>query len=213
MLPFSEGSSAVIRTGYLFASLPMAAGGLLMWLNWSWAAVVCFVLAGFVLYFFRDPERVVPVVAGAIVSPADGRVLEVESVAEEGVARTKVSIFMSLFDVHVNRAPIAGSITQVRYCPGKFRIASSSRAAHENEQNVVRIEGANTSVTFKQIAGILARRIEFWKKSGDQVARGERVGIIRFGSRVEVLLEPRCQVRVRPGAHVRAGTSILAILE
>ncbi len=203
----------MVRTGYLFASLPVAAGGLSLWLGWSWAAAVCFVLGGFVLYFFRDPEREVPVIAGAIVSPADGRVLGIESLEEEGAVHTRISIFMSLFDVHVNRAPIAGAITQVRHCPGKFRIASSARAGRENEQNVVSIEAAHTSLTFKQIAGILARRIEFWKQPGDQVARGERVGMIRFGSRVEVLLEPRCQVRVRPGAHVRAGTSILAILE
>lgn len=203
----------MVRTGYLLASLPMAAGGLLMWIGWSWVAAICFVLSGFVLYFFRDPERVIPVVAGAIVSPADGRVLEVESVEEEGVARLKISIFMSLFDVHVNRAPIAGSITQVRHCPGRFRIASSARAGHENEQNVVRIEDACTSVTLKQIAGILARRIEFWKKPGEQVARGERVGMVRFGSRVEVLLEPHYRLCVRPGQHVRGGASILAILE
>lgn len=203
----------MVRTGYLFGSLPVAAGGLLMWIGWSWVAVACFILGGLVLYFFRDPERVIPAVAGAVVSPADGRVLGVERVEEEGVARLKISIFMSLFDVHVNRAPIAGSIIQVRHCPGRFRIASSARAGHENEQNVVRIEGAYTSVTFKQIAGILARRIEFWKKPGDQVARGERVGMIRFGSRVEVLLEPRCQLCVRPGQHVRGGASILAILE
>jgi len=203
----------MVRTGYLFASLPIAAAGLSLWLGWSWAAAVCFILGGFVLYFFRDPERVVPAVAGAIVSPADGRVLGIEPAEEEGLARTKISIFMSLFDVHVNRAPIAGAITQVRYCPGKFRIASSARAGRENEQNIVRIEGGYTSLTLKQIAGILARRIEFWKQSGDQVMRGERVGMIRFGSRVEVLLEPRCQVRVRPGEHVRAGTTILASLE
>ncbi|MFQ5817135.1 MAG: phosphatidylserine decarboxylase [Terriglobia bacterium] len=176
-------------------------------------AGVCFVLGGFVLYFFRDPERTIPTGPGVIVSPADGRVLAVETVLAGNEQRTKVSIFLSLFDVHVNRAPIAGTIRQLEHRPGKFHPAVAARAGQRNEQNIVTIEGEQTRVTFKQIAGILARRIEFWKKVGDQLARGERVGMIRFGSRVEVLLEPRCRVRVRPGEQVRGGSSILAILE
>lgn len=203
----------MVRTGVLFASPPLLAGGLLWW--WGQAALgwVCLALAGFVAYFFRDPERKVPSLPGAIVSPADGRVLAVEPVVEGDVACTRVSIFLSLFDVHVNRAPIAGKVGEVEYRPGKFHVASASRAGAENEQNIVTIEGDGTRVTFKQIAGILARRIEFWKKVGDSLARGERLGMIRFGSRVEVYLEPRCQIRVRPGEHVRGGSSILAILE
>lgn len=203
----------MVRTGIVFSSFPLVAGGLFLGFGHPALAGVGFVLAGFVLYFFRDPERAIPTQPGAIVSPADGRVLAVESVGEGNERRTKVSIFLSLFDVHVNRAPIAGTIRQLQYQPGKFHLATAARAAQENEQNIVTMEGDGTRVTFKQIAGILARRIEFWKKVGDQLQRGERVGMIRFGSRVEVLLDPRCQVRVRPGEQVRGGSSILAILE
>ncbi|MFQ5926092.1 MAG: phosphatidylserine decarboxylase [Terriglobia bacterium] len=203
----------MIRTGIFLASLPLGTGGLLLGFGHPVPAGVCFALAGFVLYFFRDPERTIPTGPGVIVSPADGRVLAVESVGEGNEQRTKVSIFLSLFDVHVNRAPIAGTIRQREYRPGKFHVAVAVRAGQENEQNVVTIEGEQTRVTFKQIAGILARRIEFWKNVGDQLARGERVGMIRFGSRVEVLLEPTCRVFVRPGERVRGGSSILAVLE
>lgn len=203
----------MIRTGILFASLPLAAGSVLLAVGRPLPSAMCFGLGGFVLYFFRDPERTVPSEPGAIVSPADGRVLAVENVEEAGELRTRVSIFLSLFDVHVNRAPIAGTIRQLEYRPGKFHVATAAGAGRENEQNIVTIEGEQTRVTFKQIAGILARRIEFWKRMGDQLARGERVGMIRFGSRVEVLLEPRCRVQVQPGERVRGGSSILAIRE
>lgn len=202
----------MVRTGVWFASVPLLAGSLLLWAGLTIAGGVCLALAGFVFYFFRDPERMIPGESGAIVSPADGRVLEVEKVEEGGEPRTRISIFLSVFDVHVNRAPIAGTIRLVEYRRGKFHVASAVAAGRENEQNIVTIEGEETRVTFKQIAGILARRIEFWKKAGDPLARGERVGMIRFGSRVEVLLEPRCQVRVRPGDHVRGGSSVLAAL-
>lgn len=202
----------MVRTGLVFASFPLGLGLVLLWRGHPAVALLAFVLGGCVLYFFRDPERVVPAVPGAIVSPADGRVLAVESVLEGGEPRTKVSIFLSIFDVHVNRAPIAGTIRAVEYRPGKFHVASREAASRENEQNIVAIEGERTRVTFKQIAGILARRIEFWKKPGDALTRGERVGMIRFGSRVEVFLEPRCQVRVEPGDKVHGGSTILAIL-
>jgi phosphatidylserine decarboxylase len=170
-------------------------------------------MAGFVLFFFRDPERRIPAGPGLIVSPADGRVLAVEPAEVEGEQRTRVGIFLSVFDVHVNRSPLQGTIERVEYRPGRFHVASTSRAGEENEQNIVIIEGEQTRVVVKQIAGILARRIEFWKRVGDSLARGERVGMIRFGSRVEVLLDPRYRVQVRPGEHVRGGSSILAVLE
>lgn len=196
----------------MFAGIPLAAGILLTLAGWRVAAAVCVGLAAFVVFFFRDPERVVPGGAGVIVSPADGRVLAVESVPAGGEPRTKVSIFLSVFDVHVNRSPIAGTIEQVEYRPGKFHVASVARASRENEQNIFTIRGEQTRVTVKQIAGMLARRIEFWKKRGDNLARGERLGMIRFGSRVEVVLEPGYQVQVRAGEHVRGGASILAKL-
>lgn len=201
----------MIKTGFYFASVPALMGALLAWQGWWLAAAVLLALAGFVLFFFRDPERAVVSSPGAIVSPADGRVLGVEAVSLEGRPHTCISIFLSVLDVHVNRAPIAGTIAEVRFRPGKFHVASRDAASRENEQNEVTMEGEGTRVVFKQIAGILARRIEFWKKPGDQLARGQRLGMIRFGSRVEVYLEPSYQIQVKAGEHVRGGASVLAI--
>lgn len=201
----------MIRTGFIYASVPALAGGLLAWKGWWVAAIVLLGVAGFVLFFFRDPERVVAATPGAIVSPADGRVLGVEETVLEGLAQTRISIFLSLFDVHVNRAPIAGTLVDVRYRPGKFHVASRASASSENEQNEITIEGEGTRVLFKQIAGILARRIEFWNRPGDRVERGQRVGMIRFGSRVEVFFEPGYRVQVKPGDHVQGGSTTLAL--
>lgn len=201
----------MIRTGFIYASVPALAGGLLAWKGWWVAAIVLLGVAGFVLFFFRDPERVVATTPGAIVSPADGRVLGVEETTLEGVGQTRISIFLSLFDVHVNRAPIAGTLVEVRYRPGKFHVASRAKASSENEQNEVTIEGEGTRVRFKQIAGVLARRIEFWNRPGDRLERGQRVGMIRFGSRVEVFFEPGYRVQVKPGEHVQGGSTILAL--
>lgn len=203
----------MIRTGFVFAGVPALLGGLLVWQGWWGTGAVLLGLAAFVLFFFRDPERAIPATPGAILAPADGRVLGVGEVALEGVAHTQVDIFLSVFDVHVNRAPIGGTITAVHYRPGKFHVASRPQASRENEQNEVVLEGEGTRVVFRQIAGILARRIEFWKRVGDQVERGQRLGMIRFGSRAEVVFDARCRVQVRPGQHVRAGSSILAIRE
>lgn len=203
----------MIRTGFYYATVPALAGGFLGWRGWWGAAGLLLGLAAFVLFFFRDPERRPPQVPGAILAPADGRVLAVEEIALDGVPHTQVSIFLSIFDVHVNRAPIAGTIAALRYRPGKFHVASSRRAGRENEQNEAVLEGEGTRVVVRQIAGLVARRIEFWKKLGDQVERGQRLGMIRFGSRAEVVFERRCRVQVQPGQHVRAGTSVLAIRE
>ncbi len=203
----------MIRTGYLFASVPALIGALLLWLGWWITGGVLLALAAFVLFFFRDPDRAVPTTPGAIVSPADGRVLSVDQIVPEGRPLTRVSIFLSVFDVHVNRAPIAGRIAEVTYRAGKFHVASRPQAGWENEQNEVVMEGEGTRVVFRQIAGILARRIEFWKKVGDELQRGERLGMIRFGSRVEVFFDPRYRVCVQPGEHVRGGSTLLAQLE
>jgi len=160
--------------------------------------------------FFRDPEREIPTDPDAIISPADGRVVEIRDQDFEGRPVRRVSIFMSPLDVHVNRSPIAGTIRAVSYHPGSFRIASETRASVENEQNVFTVVGDQGTVVVKQIAGAVARRIVFWKKGGDAVARGERVGLIKFGSRVDVLMEPGIELRVKVGDRVWAGTSILA---
>lgn len=163
-------------------------------------------LALFCLYFFRDPERTVP--AGPVaVSPADGKVVAV--VAETPTAN-RVSIFLNIFDVHVNRTPIGGTIRNVEYKKGQFLVASKEKASGENEQNIVTVQGDGTCVVFKQIAGLIARRIVFNKKAGDRVATGERIGLIKFGSRVDVVFGPEWEITVRPGMRVSAGSSTIA---
>ncbi|MBL8214731.1 MAG: phosphatidylserine decarboxylase family protein [Bryobacterales bacterium] len=164
-----------------------------------------FILAAFCLYFFRDPDRAVP--AGNVaVSPADGKVVVVRP--EDG--GTRISIFLNVFDVHVNRTPISGRITKVEYQKGKFLVASKEEASTENEMNTVTVEGDGSRVVFKQIAGLIARRIVFWKKPGDTVQRGERVGLIKFGSRVDIWFGPEWEIAVRTGERVSAASTVLA---
>lgn len=182
-----------------------------MGLGWWIVGAALLALAGFVLFFFRDPDRTIPSAPGSLVSPADGRVLGVDETILEGRAVTRVSIFLSLFDVHVNRAPIAGRVAAVRYQPGRFHVASRPAASEENELNEVALEGEGTRVVFRQIAGVLARRVEFWPRTGDELARGQRLGLIRFGSRVEVFFEPAYRAQVKVGARVHGGSSILAV--
>jgi len=172
-------------------------------------AIFFLVLAFLVLNFFRDPERSIPTQAQAIISPADGRIVQIVQESYEGCPVCRVSIFMSPLDVHVNRAPIGGVIKEVNYRKGRFRAAMQDAASVENEQNVFTLEGEQGRVVVKQIAGVLARRIVFWKRPGDSLARGERVGLIRFGSRVDVLMEPDVALSIKVGDHVRAGSSIL----
>ena len=196
----------IVLDGIWYA-LGLAGAGALVWfLIGTWFAAPLWILALFCLYFFRDPERAVP--AGPVaVSPADGKIVAVKP---EGPALNRISIFLSVFDVHVNRAPIAGTIAQVEYRQGQFHVANREQCSTENEQNVVTVEGDGTSVVFKQIAGLIARRIVFRKKPGDRVSTGERVGLIKFGSRVDVLLGPEWDIVVKPGARVAAGSSIIA---
>jgi phosphatidylserine decarboxylase len=164
-------------------------------------------VGAFCAWFFRDPERPIP--AGAVaVSPADGRVV---SVVSEGDRQTRISIFLNIFDVHVNRSPISGVITDITYKRGQFLVASREVASAENEQNILTVQASDgTKVIFKQIAGLIARRIVCTKQVGDVVQAGERVGLIKFGSRVDVVLGPEWRVEVSPGSHVSAGSSILA---
>ena len=144
-------------------------------------------LAAFFLWFFRDPERRIPAIQGAIVSPADGKITNISVLQENGETRTRISIFLNVFDVHVNRSPVNGVIEDVQYRKGKFRNAMDAASADLNEQNVVTVRTAAGTLVFKQIAGLLARRIVFSKKVGDTVERGERVGLIKFGSRTDVI--------------------------
>ena len=198
------------RDGFSYSVPLVAAAVVAGWLLGGWFAMPPLALALFVMYFFRDPERLVPDEPGIIaVAPADGRVVEIRDVEHEGRPFRRISIFLSLFDVHINRSPIAGVIRDVQYRPGRFLVAWRPEASSENESNMVTVEGPAGTVAFKQIAGILARRIVFWKKKGDSVGRGERVGLIKFGSRVDVLLAPEWELMVAKGRHVRAGSTIL----
>jgi phosphatidylserine decarboxylase len=202
----------MVPDGYYYALALAAAAILVGWLAAPiWALPAC-LLAVFFLWFFRDPERVIPDAAGAVVSPGDGKVTDVSSVMINGRARTRISIFLSVFDVHVNRSPMAGVIREVRYHKGKFLNAMNPASAEHNEQNAVTVEGEGQTIVFKQIAGLLARRIVFTKTIGDRVQRGERVGLIKFGSRVDVLLDASAKLEIKVGDRVKGGSSVLAYL-
>jgi phosphatidylserine decarboxylase len=199
----------MVKEGYWYGlPLVLITGGLIGFKLYLPAAFFL-VLALLVLNFFRDPDRAITCEPGALVSPADGRVVQI--VADEYAGRPvrRVSIFMSPLDVHVNRSPITGTVGEVTYHKGSFHVASLERASIENEQNVFTVDGPDGVVVVKQIAGLLARRIVFWKRSGDALARGERVGLIKFGSRVDVLVDPAVEIRVKVGDHIRAGSDIL----
>jgi phosphatidylserine decarboxylase len=202
----------MVRDGLYFALALCAVAAVVGWLAGPAYSIVPLLLAGFFLWFFRDPERVIPAEAGAIVSPADGKVTDVGRIDVNGQTRTRISIFLSIFDVHVNRSPVAGVITKVEYRHGRFRNALSAASAVENEQNIVTVEGDGRTVIVKQIAGVLARRIVFSKKPGDRVERGERVGLIKFGSRTDLLVDPAADIHVAGGDHVRGGSTVLAHL-
>jgi phosphatidylserine decarboxylase len=197
----------MIRDGIYYALAFTAGGALVSWLVGPWRSLPLFMLGAFCAWFFRDPERPIP--AGPVaVSPADGRVV---SVVKEGERHTRISIFLDIFDVHVNRSPISGVITDITYQAGKFLVASREIASAENEQNIITIQAEDgTKVVFKQIAGLIARRIVCTKCVGDFVQAGERVGLIKFGSRVDVIFGPEWRIEVAPGSHVSAGSSILA---
>jgi len=202
----------MVPDGYYYALSLVGGATLLGWLVGTFWALPALVLAAFFLWFFRDPEREIPDTPGAVVSPADGKVTGIWPVTENGVRQTRISIFLNVFDVHVNRSPTAGIIREVRYQTGKFGNAMKLTSAEHNEQNIVEVEGEGRRVTFKQIAGLLARRIVFTKKTGDRVERGERVGLIKFGSRVDVFLDDSASLQVKIGDRVKGGSSILALM-
>jgi len=200
----------MVKDGYKFAAAPILLGAVALALHWTWVGGVLLLLGVFVLFFFRDPERTPPSDPDSIVSPADGRVMEVVQESRGEHPGRRISIFLSIFDVHVNRSPVAGRITAIEYRSGKFYAAMRGRASAENEQNAFHVSSERGDIVFKQIAGWVARRIVCWKSVGDSVTRGERVGMIRFGSRTDIWLPDRVDILVRPGQHVAGGTSILA---
>ena len=203
----------MVRDGYIYGLSLLLVAGLLAWAtgNWAWS-VAPVLLAAFFLWFFRDPRRTVPAEPGLVVSPGDGVVTETVAISTPDGPRQRISIFLSVFNVHVNRSPIAGVLTRVHYQKGEYLNAMNPASADRNEQNAVTVRGEGYEVTFKQIAGLLARRIVFTLCEGDTVARGQRVGLIKFGSRVDVLLPPQAALRVKVGDKVMGGASVLAAM-
>jgi len=201
----------MVRDGFYYGLGAFVAAVLLGLIN-PWLALPPLLLGAFFLWFFRDPERTIPDGSGVVVSPADGKVTSVSRLTEEGRSNQRISIFLSVFDVHVNRSPISGTITGVSYQKGKFGNAMSAGSSDANEQNVVTVKGDGLTVTFKQIAGLLARRIVFNPRTGDRIERGQRVGLIKFGSRVDVVLDENVDIQVKVGDHVAGGSSILGVL-
>lgn len=195
----------MVITGIYYALFLTGAGALLGYFTRGWAGIPFYVLAVFCLWFFRDPDRTIPQ-GDVAVSPADGKIILIK----RKPGTTKVCIFMNVFNVHVNRSPIAGKVVEVRHKPGKFLVASKDEAAIENEMNTITVDGHGTVVTFTQIAGLIARRIVCDKKPGDYVTAGERIGLIKFGSRVDVDFGPEWDIKVKEGEHVSAGSTILA---
>lgn len=196
----------MVKYGFYYG-LPLIAAGVLIGYFASWPfALPLYIVAAFCFYFFRDPERQIPD-GGVAVSPADGKVV---AVIPDASGANRISIFLNIFDVHVNRTPIAGKITCVTYKKGQFLVASKEDASHSNEMNIITVEGGGSKIVLKQIAGLIARRIICYKKAGDIVDAGERVGLIKFGSRVDVFLGPEWTVSVAPGERVAAGSSVIA---
>jgi phosphatidylserine decarboxylase len=203
----------MVRDGYIYGLSLIAVAAAVVWATGSWAwAGIPLLLAAFFLWFFRDPQRLVPAGAGLIVSPGDGLVTETAAISTAQGPRQRISIFLSVFDVHVNRAPIGGVLTRVHYQKGQYLNAMNPASAERNEQNAVTIGGEGCEVTFKQIAGLLARRIVFNFKEGDMVERGQRVGLIKFGSRVDVIVPAEARLQVKVGERVKGGASVLAAM-
>lgn len=200
----------MVKEGYYFGLPPLVLGVAAVLAHWVVVGVILIALALFVFYFFRDPERVITSEPGAVVSPADGRIVVITDEDNNGRPGKRVSIFLAIWNVHVNRSPEAGTITKMKYRPGKFLAAMVARASAENEQNVISLSTAAGEMMFKQIAGLIARRVVCWKKPGDVVARGERIGLVRFGSRVDLWVPRDAEILVKLGDNVKGGSSVLA---
>jgi phosphatidylserine decarboxylase len=201
------------KEGIPFVICFLVPGLILVALGWWIAAALCLMLAAFMAFFFRDPDRDSPVDNRIVVSPADGQVViaaRVDQRAED--SPTQISIFLSPLDVHINRSPIAGEIIDVVYKPGAFHVASREIASVENEQNIVTMRGEKLTIVFRQIAGVLARRIVLWKKKGDRVALGERIGLMKFSSRMDVIIPVEVDVLVHKGDRVVGGVTVLGRL-
>jgi phosphatidylserine decarboxylase len=202
----------MVKEGYYFGVPPLVVGVTFFLLHWVAAAAILVLFGLFCFTFFRNPERVIPKEPGAIVSPADGRVVVVTDEPYAGVPGKRISIFLAVWNVHVNRSPAAGTITNLVYRPGKFLAAMRADASLQNEQNIFTLATEHGEIVVKQIAGFVARRVVSWKKIGDSVARGERIGLVRFGSRADVWLPASARINVKVGDTVAGGSSVLAFL-
>jgi phosphatidylserine decarboxylase len=201
------------REGIPFIALFLLPGLVFLFPGWWIAAGLCLILAAFMAFFFRDPPRDCPNDDRLVISPADGRVVAAALVDDRAEhSPTQISIFLSPLDVHINRSPIGGEILDVVYKPGAFHVASRDIASVENEQNVITVRGAKMTIVFRQIAGVLARRVVCWKKKGDRVAMGEKVGLMKFSSRMDVILPVEVEVLVHKGERVIGGVSVLGRL-
>ena len=203
----------MVRDGYIYGFSLLAVAGLLVWFTreWTWC-VGPVLLAAFFLWFFRDPERTIPAAPGLIVSPGDGLVTETVVISTPQGPRQRISIFLNVFNVHVNRSPIGGVLSHVRYQKGEYLNAMNPASADRNEQNAVTVSADGFEVIFKQIAGLIARRIVFNFAEGDTVERGQRVGLIKFGSRVDVVVPAAAVLKVKVGQKVKGGESVLAAM-
>lgn len=198
------------REGYLYVIVPILLALVAAGLGYWPVSIPFVILAAFMAFFFRDPRRTAPADDSVIVSPADGRVTRIELLSPEDPQSPKVlSIFLSPFDVHINRAPVSGVIKDVSYTRGKFLMATKEEASLVNEQNALTIEAERVTIVCKQIAGILARRIVCWKRAGDSLSLGERFGLIKFSSRTDLILPPEVEVTVEKGSRVRGGVTIV----
>jgi phosphatidylserine decarboxylase len=200
----------MVKEGYYFGLPPLFFGGITLALHWWITAGILIALALFCFSFFRDPDRAIPPDPDAIVSPADGRVVVITPEENAGRPGTRISIFLAIWNVHVNRTPLAGTIARLDYRPGKFLAAWDPKASTQNEQNIFTLATPSGDIEFKQIAGLIARRCVSWKKSGDTVFRGERIGLVRFGSRVDIWLPQDAQISVKVGDTVHGGSSTIA---
>lgn len=198
----------IVKESIPYILVPVLLAAAAVALGFWYVAAFIFLVALFMAFFFRDPKRVPPTDPDVIVSPADGRVTRIGP-ANSGTDLTVISIFLSPFDVHINRSPIPGKIIDVLYSPGRFLMATNEKASLVNEQNALTIQGEKITVVCKQIAGILARRIVCWKAVGDNLGLGERFGMIKFSSRTDVLLPANVKVTVKVGQHVRGGTTVI----
>lgn len=203
----------MVRDGYLYG-VSLLVVAVIVWVSTHFISLTALpvLLAAFFLWFFRDPQRAIPQAPGLVVSPGDGKVQEAEWIETTAGSRIRVTVFLSVFNVHVNRVPIGGTVTVVDYREGEFMNAMNAESAVVNEQTLITIDDGTHTVSFKQIAGLLARRIVCNLKPGDKVERGQRMGLIKFGSRVDILMPAETELRVKVGDRVKGGSSVIGQL-